>query len=307
MAPRPVWKGQVRLSLVSIPVEIYSATTSGTSVSFRQIHRESGKRVRNQKIVPGIGPVDGDEIVKGYETGKDEYILLSDEEIDDIKLETKKTFELVQFVDTHSIPPLYFDKPYYVVPQDDLAEDAFRVVRDALRTSRKTGLGQLTLRGKEYLCALRPCGNGLLLETLHYEEEIRKSKTIFEDIADEPPEEDLLEVATALIEKKSGPFDASAYTNHYTEALKQLIAAKRKSGGKSSGGQSDTEDDSQTKGGKNRGASDLMASLKKSLEGDDGSPSRERKSQSSSKRSSSSRSSSKTRKSSSSKNAKKSA
>ncbi|MCK5930931.1 MAG: Ku protein [Fulvimarina manganoxydans] len=295
MAPRPVWKGQIRLSLVSIPVEIFSATTSGASVSFRQIHRESGKRVRNQKIVPGIGPVDGDEIVKGYETSKGEYVLLSDEEIDDIKLETKKTFELVQFVDSHSIPPLYFDKPYYVVPQDDLSEDAFRVVRDALRSAKKTGLGQLTLRGKEYLCALRPCGNGLLLETLHYEEEIRKSKTIFEDISDDPPEEDLLDVATALIEKKSGPFDAGAYTNHYTDALKTLIAAKRKSGGKAVETEDD-DDEAEAKGGKGRGASDLMASLKKSLEGDGGSGTRERKSQSSSsKRGSASRSTSKAR------------
>ena len=167
MASRAVWKGQLRLSLVSIPVELHSATKSGAKVSFRQIHGPSGKRVRYQKTVPGVGPVDTSEILKGYEVGDDEYLLLDPEEIDAIRLETKKTLELVQFVGSCEISPLYYDKPYYVVPTDDLAEDAYRVVRDALRKSEMLGLGQLTMRGREYLCAIRPCGDGLLLETLH--------------------------------------------------------------------------------------------------------------------------------------------
>ena len=189
MASRPVWKGQIRLSLVSIPVEIFAATKSGAQISFRQIHRKSGKRIHYDKVAEGIGPVDADEIIKGFEYAKDEYVLLTDEEIEGVKLETKKTLELVQFVDSNDIPPLYYDRPYYVVPQDELAEDAFRVVRDALRGAKKTGLGQLAMRGKEYLVALRPCGSGLLLETLHYADEINKADTIFEDISDETAEE----------------------------------------------------------------------------------------------------------------------
>ncbi|MEF2553411.1 Ku protein [Aurantimonas sp. A2-1-M11] len=267
MAQRPIWKGQIRLSLVSIPVEMYTATQSGASISFRQIHRESGKRIHYDKVVDGIGPVDKNDIVKGYEIGKDDYVLLTDEEIDDVKIETKKTLELVQFVDTCSIPPLYFDKPYYVVPQDELAEDAFRVVRDALRQSKKTGLGQLSLRGKEHLVALRPCGAGLLLETLHYEDEIRKSDTIFSDISDAETDSDLLDVATQLIEKKTAPFDASNFKNHYTAALKALIADKRKKGGKA---RITVEDDEPAPSSSGSNVVDLMATLKKSLEGSGG-------------------------------------
>lgn len=266
MAPRPVWKGQIRLSLVSIPVEMYSATTAGASISFRQIHEKSGKRIQYEKVVEGIGPVDKEEIVKGYEVSKDEYVLLTDEEIENVKLETKKTLELVQFVDSNAIPPLYFDKPYYVVPQDDLAEDAFRVIRDALRQSHKTGLGQLALRGKEYLVALRPCGSGLLLSTLHYEDEIRKSAPLFAEISDEGAEEDLLAVATQLIEKKTAKFEAKTYKNHYTEALKALIAEKRKKGGKATLSIEDDEPAPRTKGN----VVDLMAALKQSLEGGGG-------------------------------------
>jgi hypothetical protein len=162
MAVRPVWKGQLRLSLVSIPVEMYSATNSSSTISFRQIHKPSGKPVRYEKVVPGIGPVDADDIWKGYEVESDEYVLIEPDEIDRIKLETKKTLELIQFVDITDIPPIYFDKPYFLAPTDELAEDAFRVVRDALAQSRKAGLGQLAMRGREYLVAVRPCGSGLL-------------------------------------------------------------------------------------------------------------------------------------------------
>ena len=211
MAARAIWKGQLRLSLVSIPVELYSATNRAATVSFRQIHAPSGKRVRYEKTVPGIGPVDAGEIVKGYEVGEDEYILLDPEELEAIRLESKKTLEIVQFVGACEIPPLYFDRPYYLVASDDLAEDAYRVVRDALRQSEKVGLGQLTMRGKEYLAAIRPCGDGLLLETLHYADEIRTAEPMFGGISDEPADAELLEVATSLIDRKTRPFDAAAF------------------------------------------------------------------------------------------------
>ncbi|OWY05878.1 Ku protein [Thioclava sp. F1Mire-8] len=263
MASRAIWKGQLRLSLVSIPVEIHSATKSGARLSFRQIHGPSGKRVHYEKTVPGIGPIDADEILKGYELGDDEYLLLEPEEIDAIKLETKKTLELVQFVDASEIPPLYYDRPYYVVPTDDLAQDAYRVVRDALRQSKKVGLGQLVMRGKEYLCALRPCGDGILLETLHYADEIREADPLFSDIEDETADKELLEVATQLIDRKTDSFDASAFTDHYDAALRDLIDRKRKS--KKTPRAKAGEDDS-SRGGDN--VVDLMSALQDSLKAD---------------------------------------
>ena len=266
MASRAVWKGQLRLSLVSIPVEIHSATKTGARVSFRQIHGPSGQRVRYEKTVPGVGPVKSEDILKGYELGDDEFMLLEPDEVDAIRLETKKTLELVQFVGACEISPLYFDKPYYVIPSDDLSEDAYRVVRDALRDSQKVGLGQLTMRGREYLCAIKPCGDGLLLETLHYADEIRNADPLFHDISDEPAEDDLLSVATQLIEKKSAPFDAAAFKDNYDAALRELIEAKRK----------DKKTPRATPAGEKReGGSDnvvdLMSALKKSL-GDSGKP-----------------------------------
>ncbi|MWD28576.1 Ku protein [Aquicoccus sp. SCR17] len=261
MASRAIWKGQIRLSLVSIPVEIHSARKSGSRISFRQIHGPSGKPVRYQKTVPGVGPVDSDDILKGYETGDGEYILLEPDEIDAIKLETKKTLELVQFVGATEIAPIWFDRPYYIVPQDDLAEDAYRVVRDALRQAKKTGLGQLTMRGKEYLCAIRPCGDGLLMETLHYEEDIRDADPLFSSIEDEATDDDLLEVATQLIEKKTAPFDASAFEDHYAAALSELIEAKSKSKKTPRSKASDDESSGRSDGN----VVDLMDALKKSL------------------------------------------
>ncbi len=264
MASRAVWKGQLRLSLVSIPVEIHSATRSGARVSFRQIHGPSGKRVRYEKTVPGIGPVDPGEILKGYEVGNDEYLLLEKDEVDAIRLETKKTFELVQFVDLCEIPPLYYDKPYYVVPTDDLAEDAYRVVRDALRQSEKVGLGQLTMRGREYLCAIRPCGDGLLLETLHYADELKEAEPMFSDIQDETADEELLSVATRLIERKTSAFDAAAYEDHYDTALRELIEAKRSS---SKTPRARAGGDEAPRG---ENVVDLMSALKESLKEDKG-------------------------------------
>ncbi|SIO00664.1 Ku protein [Vannielia litorea] len=260
MASRAIWKGQLRLSLVAIPVEIHSARNSGSKVSFRQIHKPSGKPVRYQKVVQGVGPVETSDIMKGYETDNGDYILLEPDEIDAIKLETKKTLELSQFVEITEIAPIWFDRPYYVVPSDELAEDAYRVVRDALRQTRKAGLGQLTMRGKEYLCAIRPCGDGLLMETLHYEQDIRDADPLFSGIEDDAPDEELLEVATQLIEKKTAPFDASAFEDHYAAALQDLISRKMRSRKTPRAKAEDKEDRPE---GEN--VVDLLDALKKSL------------------------------------------
>lgn len=261
-ATRPIWKGQLRLSLVSIGVELYTATRANARPSFRQIHGPSGKRIHYEKVAEGIGPVDRDDIKKGYEYEKGEYVLLEDEELDEVRLETRKTLELVQFVDDSEIPALYFDAPYFITPSDDLAEDAFRVIRDALRQTKKVGLGQLALRGKEYLVSVRPCGKGLLLETLHYEDEVRKSDPYFADISSAKADAELLEVATALIEKKTSKFDPKAFKDHYQTALRELIARKLKAKGRKV---SVPEADTPRPSGGN--VVDLMAALKKSLEG----------------------------------------
>jgi DNA end-binding protein Ku len=263
MPSRPIWKGQLRLSLVAIDVELFSATKSAAKPSFRQIHEPTGKPIHYEKVVAGVGPVDKDEIIKGFEYEKGDYVLLTDEEIDAVKLETRKTLELTQFVGACEIDPVYYDKSYFVVPSNELAEDAFRVIRDALRQTEKVGLGQLALRGKEYLVAIKPSGTGLRLETLHYETEIRKSDPFFSEISSKKAEPDLLEVATALIEKKTAKFDADVFKDHYQAALRELIKRKMKSKGR----KLTTEDDEPTERPSGDNVVDLMAALKQSLEG----------------------------------------
>ena len=260
MAARPYWKGQVRLALVSIPVEIYPATKSGAQVAFNQIHEPSGQRIKYEKVVPGIGPVDPDEIVKGFQYEKGSYVLLDDDELEAVKLESRKTLELTQFVDAHEIDMIYFEKPYYVVPADDLAEDAFIVLREALRRSRKVGLGQLTLRGREYVVSLKPCGKGMVLETLRYADEVNRASSYFREIGDKKPDDELLDLAETLIEKKTAPFDASEFHDRYVDALHDLIDRKMKAKGK----KIKAEKEPAPTHGTN--VVDLMAALKRSIE-----------------------------------------
>jgi DNA end-binding protein Ku len=261
MATRPSWRGQIRLALVAIPVEIFPATKAGRSIAFHQIHEPSGQRVKYEKVVPGIGPVDRDEILKGFEVEKGEYVLLEPEEIEKVKLESRKTLELTQFVDLSDIDPIYYDKPYFVVPADDLAEEAFVVLREALRQAKKVGIGQLAMRGQEYVVSLKACGRGMVLETLRYADEVNKAASYFRDIGDAKPDPDLLDLAATLIEKKAGHFDAAQFHNRYVDALKELIAEKQKKKGKRV--IQDKSGDAPTKGSN---VIDLMAALKKSID-----------------------------------------
>jgi DNA end-binding protein Ku len=184
-----------------------------------------------------------------------------------VKLESKKTLELTQFVDAHEIDVLYYEKPYFVVPADDLAEEAFIVLREALRRTKKVGLGQLAMRGREYVVSLKPCGRGLILETLRYADEVHRAQGYFRDIPDDKPDAELLDLAEALIEKKAAAFDPSEFHDRYVDALKGLIERKRKAKGRriieDKGG-----DDARS--GSN--VVDLMAALKKSMEKPGGSP-----------------------------------
>jgi len=227
MAARAYWQGQIRLALVSIPVQVFSATKSAARVSFNQIHKPSGKRIRYEKVVPGLGAVDPQDIVKGYEVEKGKYVLLDDDEIADVRLEAKHTIDLVQFVDEDEIDPAYFEKPYYVMPDDDeVAGEAYVVLRDALKAAKKIGLGQLVARGQASIVALRPAGKGLAIETLRYADELQKPDQFFAEVPDVKPEKELLNLARELIERKAKPFDAKAFKNQYDIALRELIAAK---------------------------------------------------------------------------------
>ncbi len=228
MATRAYWSGRIRLALVSIPVQLIPATKSSSKISFNQVHKPSGKRIRYEKVVPGIGPVDTDDIVKGYEVDKGKYVLLEDKEIEDVKLEAKKSVELVQFVDQHEIDPIYFERPFFVLPDEDNEDgvEAYVVLRDALKKAKKIGLGQIVVRGQSSLIALKACGKGLLMETLRYADEVQKADKAFSDIPKADPGKDLVEMASELIERKSGKFDPAAFKDKYQVALRELIDAK---------------------------------------------------------------------------------
>lgn len=228
MPTRAYWSGRIRLALVSIPVEVIPATKSSSRISFNQIHEPSGKRIRYEKVVPGIGPVEASEIVKGYEVEKNKYVLLTDEEINDVKLEAKKSIDLSQFVDEGAIDAVYFDRPFYIIPseEDEDAAEAYIVLRDALKKTKKIGLGQLVVRGQGSIVAIKPYGKGLLLETLRYADEIKKAGDAFDTLPSKKVDADLVSLAEELIEKKAGDFQPEKFKDSYTAALRELIKAK---------------------------------------------------------------------------------
>ncbi|WP_312217534.1 non-homologous end joining protein Ku [Sphingobium yanoikuyae] len=259
MAARAFWQGQIKLALVSIPVEVYPATKSGAAVSFRQIHEPTGKPIHYEKVVSGVGPVDRDEILKGFELSKGNYVLLEQEEIEAVKIESRKTLDLVQFVEADAIDVLYYEKPYFVVPADDLAEEAYAVLRDALRKAKKVGLGQLSVRGREQLVSIKPCGRGLVMEVLRYADEVTKAKTYFRGLPADTADEDMLDLATSIIDKRTAPFKPEEFRDRYVDALHRLIEKKKKSNGKRI--IEEVDDEPARKGGN---VIDLMAALKKS-------------------------------------------
>lgn len=224
---RPYWSGQLRVSLVSFGVELYSAVESSAKLSMHKIHEPTGKRVHYQDVVEGKGPVSKEDIVKGFEYESGKYLLIEPEELEEIQLESKRTIDIVQFVDLHEIPDLYIDKPYYLQPEKgETAEEAYRIVQQAMCRRRKVGLGQMYRAGREYLVAVKPCYDGLLLETLRYHDEVREASKFYDVLKKAAVDEDKLELAEALIDKKSKPFDPEKFTDHYREALRELIDAK---------------------------------------------------------------------------------
>ncbi len=225
---RTYWKGHLRLSLVSIPIDVYNAVESQSEISFRQIHKPSGRRVSYEKTVSGIGKIENSDIVKGYEVEPDVYVILEPEEIDAVKLESKKTIDLVQFVDAKDIDYRYFERPYFVTPADALAGEGYVVIRDALRKTGKVGLAQVTIGGREWLVAIAPLQDGLCMAMLRYADELRKPEDFFDEVPTAKPEKEMVDLAVQLINKKSGAFHPEKFENHYQTALQALVTAKVK-------------------------------------------------------------------------------
>lgn len=225
MALRPYWSGHIRLSLVSLPVNIYPALSRSRTIPLHEIYRKTGQRVRHQNVVDGE-EIDREDIVKGYEVTKGEYVILEPDEIKDLKIPSTKILEITQFVDKGAIDAIYYETPYFVTPEGKGSEDAFTVIREALRQSGKVGLGQLAIAGRERLCAIKPCGSGIMLETLRYEDEIRESDPYFSDIDDGAVDKDQLSLAKELIKRKTATFKPEKFHDHYREALQELIDSK---------------------------------------------------------------------------------
>jgi DNA end-binding protein Ku len=225
MAPRAYWSGYLRLSLVSLPVRLYSATTTTDQIQLHHVDRKSAARVHYQPMVDER-PVDKNDVAKGYEFEKDRYVVLDDDDLKRLKLETSKTIDLSEFVDAADLDPLYLDKPYYLAPDGPIAEDAFRVIREALRTTRKVGIGQITLGGKERIAAVALRDRGMVLTTLRSQDEVRAADAYFEDIHDSKVDAEQLKLAESLITSKAGKFDPAQFQDHYQAALKELVQAK---------------------------------------------------------------------------------
>jgi DNA end-binding protein Ku len=226
MAPRAYWTGHLRLSLVNVPVRLYPATTSERRIELNQIHEPSGQRIRYQKIVPGIGPVEDEDITKGYEYEKGKYVLLNQDEIDDLKLESKQTIELVRFVEPEAIDTRYFEKPYYLMPDGDMAEEGYVVIQKALQQANKIGVGQFILRGHGNIVAIKPFEKGLLLEVLRHANEVKSATKLFEEIPNVKVDKEALELAVELMERKAGKFEPEKLKDEYAEAVWELINAK---------------------------------------------------------------------------------
>lgn len=226
MALRPYWSGNLRLSLVTLPVNVYSALNRSRQIPLKEIYRKTGERVHRLSVTEDGTEVERDEIIKGYEVEKGEYVLIEPDEIKDLKIPSSRTLDIVQFVPAEEIDDLYFDAPYFVAPQKNADEQTFAVIRDALRQSKTTGIGQLAIAGRERLCTIRPCGSGLILQTLRYEDELRDSDPYFDDITKKAAASEELDLARELIKRKTAKFDPGRFHDHYREALQELIEAK---------------------------------------------------------------------------------
>src|SRR5205809_1326195 len=228
VAPRAYWKGYLKLSLVSCPIALFPATSEREKISFHQINKETGNRIRYRKIDAETGDeVDNADIVKGYEVAKGEYIELEPDELEAVAIESKRIIDIEEFVPRQEIDELYMRDPYYIVPDGEVGQQAFAVIREAIRNEGPVALGRVVFTSREHVIALEPRGKGLLGVTLRYPYEIRKEDQYFDEIEDEKIPKDMLELASHIVETKSGHFNPDKFEDHYEEALKELLKKKR--------------------------------------------------------------------------------
>jgi DNA end-binding protein Ku len=228
MAPRAYWKGYLKLSLVSCPIALNPATSASERISFRQINRKTGNRLR-QQLVDEVTrePVDAADKGRGFEVGKNEFIVMEDEELEALELESTHTIEIDNFVPAEQIDKRYYDSPYYIVPNDKVGQEAFAVIRDAMTGKGMVGLGRVVMSKRERVIALEPHGKGLIGTTLHYPYEVRNAEEYFEEIPDLKVPGEMLKLAEHIIETKKGDFDPSQFKDHYEEALTELLRKKQ--------------------------------------------------------------------------------
>lgn len=228
MAYRPSWQGHLKLSLVTCPVSLYTATSAGGDVHFNLINPKTNNRIRMVTTDPDTGPIERSALVKGYEISKGEYILLSDEEIKSVKLESTKTIDIERFVPEADIDRLYWDNPYFLAPDGKMAQEAFGVIRTAMEKSGQIALGRIVMATRERILALEPRGKGILAYTIRSDAEVRQSDEIFAAISDAKADPAMIAIAEKIIEQLEGPFDPRKFTDRYETALKALIEDKAK-------------------------------------------------------------------------------
>jgi DNA end-binding protein Ku len=254
--PRPSWKGYLKLSLVSCAVALYNATSSSERVSFNTLNRKTGNRLK-QNLVDALSgePVDTADRVKGYQVGKGQYVLVEDTDLEALKIESSKTIEIEAFVPQAEIDQIYLDSPYYLAPDDKLAEEAFAVIRDAMVRKKMVGIGRVVLSRRERMLMLQPRGNGMLATTLRYPYEVRQDAEYFAGISERKLAPQMLDIAQELIARNAGHFEPDTFTDRYEEALVNMLTAKQ-------AGQGFTAEEEPEPGN----VVDIMDALKRSLE-----------------------------------------
>jgi len=227
-SPRPIWQGSLRFSLVSCPVALYNATSRSHDVSFHLLNPETNNRIRMIPTDPDTGPVDRSSLVKGYEIAKNQYVIVTNEEIDEVKLETTHTLEIDRFVDADTIDRLYWNDPYFVVPDGKEGIEAYAVIREAMSKEGRIALGRVVMHTRERLMAIEPRDNGLLAYSLRMHDEVVNPAVAFEDIPNVKADPRMVEIAQKIIEQQEGPFNPEEFRDRYEEALRELIRRKER-------------------------------------------------------------------------------
>jgi DNA end-binding protein Ku len=227
MAPRAYWKGYLKLSLVSCPIALYPASSSSERISFNRINRKTGNRLKQQMVDAGTSePVDKENIARGYEYAKGQYLVIEDEEIDKIKIESTHTIDIDSFVPRSEIDDRYLASPYYIAPTDKVGQEAFSVIRDVMREEKKVGLGRVVLTRREHVVMLEPFDKGLLATTLRYPYEVRDHAEYFSDIPSLKLPAEMMKLAAHIVETKAGHFEPKKFEDHYEQALIELVKSK---------------------------------------------------------------------------------